>query len=36
VGHGIGGDAWVHGLCVVGFIVLFGGLAWRAWSARTL
>jgi ABC-2 type transport system permease protein len=36
VGLGNGGDARIHGLCVVGFIGLFGGLAWRAWSARTL
>jgi ABC-2 type transport system permease protein len=36
VGLGLGGDTWVHGLCVVGFIVLFGGMAWRAWSGRTL
>jgi ABC-2 type transport system permease protein len=35
VGHGIGGEAWVHALCVVGFTGLCGGLAWRAWSART-
>jgi ABC-2 type transport system permease protein len=35
VGHGIGGSAWVHGLCAAGYVVLFGGLAWRAWTAHT-
>jgi ABC-2 type transport system permease protein len=35
VGHGIGGSAWVHGVCTAGYGVLFGGFAWRAWVART-
>jgi len=35
VGHGIGGSAWVHELFVLGYVLLFGGFAWRAWVART-
>ncbi len=35
ISHGIGGSPWVHGLCALGYVVLFGGFAWRAWSART-
>ena len=35
VGHGIGGSAWMHGLCAAGYVGLFGGIGLRAWSART-
>jgi hypothetical protein len=35
VGLGIGGSARMHGLCAAAYVLVFGGLAWRAWTANT-